>query len=66
MSQHLALILAALALIVACYALVNPGYQIATSHFNTVYRLDTRTGLITYYELDRDSNGPHEIARTSD
>ena len=52
MTNYIAIGLAVLALIVACFSLFEDRYQIAASpaaHF--VYRVDVRTGLITYYAL---------------
>lgn len=67
MAQYMALGIAVLALIVACYGAFASRYQISSpSHHSSVYRVDTRTGQITLYELSYSGVKLEEKARTAE
>jgi hypothetical protein len=66
MPQYVALGIAVLALIVSCYGMLDSRYQISTpSTYSSVYRVDTRTGQITYFELNYSHKELNEMTRTS-
>jgi hypothetical protein len=66
MAQYVALAVALLALIVACYGTFTSRYQIAATATNDVFRVDTKTGSIVYYERRPYSDKLEEKARLAE
>lgn len=63
-AQYVALGIAAFAFALACYHVLTPRYQIVAADSHRVYRVNTKTGQITYYE--RGYSGLEEKARTAE
>lgn len=66
MTQPVTIVLLVVAVLVAAYGWLGPRYQIVAPDSRYMYRLDTRTGAVSYFELTYDRDEIHERARTSE